>query len=152
MGNDVKIRNATRGDSIELYKCGKRNLPLYYSYNEFNQMIYDDENHILGVSGDDKNIFGYIVSNIRDNNAHILSFGVDKKYRRQKIGTKLIKYIENKCACVTMTLYVHVENKDAITFYEKCGFNIINTLENYYGGSLKEAASQNAYYMKKMLK
>jgi ribosomal protein S18 acetylase RimI-like enzyme len=56
---------------------------------------------------------------------NIHDFTVLKNYRRQGIGSKLVKAIEQKAAtlnCCKLTLEVQEMNKNAIILYEKCGF------------------------------
>ena len=148
------IRKAKITDSINIHKCGKRNLPLYYTYNEINNMINSD-NHIIFVSIINNIIIGYIISKITDKNIHILSIGVDEYYRRQSIGTDFIKslekYVTKKLDIETMSLYVHLDNLNSQQFYKKNNFVIIDQLYNYYGGGLKNTHTQDAYHMKKNL-
>jgi N-alpha-acetyltransferase 50 len=50
-------------------------------------------------------------------------------------GTKLLNHVFDLCAKQNISeIYLHVQtnNEDAISFYKKFGFEITQTIENYY--------------------
>lgn len=80
------------------------------------------ENHEEGwiVQNDNEDIVGYAGVERRGKNVYIQSLVVDKKYRRSKIGTKLIDKVYDSLnqgdTLIALTLFWN--NK----FYESCGF------------------------------
>eukprot|EP00268_Persea_americana_P010805 TRINITY_DN1441_c0_g1_i2.p1 TRINITY_DN1441_c0_g1~~TRINITY_DN1441_c0_g1_i2.p1 ORF type:complete len:118 (+),score=18.93 TRINITY_DN1441_c0_g1_i2:82-435(+) len=52
-----------------------------------------------------------------------------------KLGTKLLNHVLDLCLKQNIPeIYLHVQtnNEDAITFYKKFGFEITDTIQNYY--------------------
>ncbi|KAF3447184.1 hypothetical protein FNV43_RR12364 [Rhamnella rubrinervis] len=74
----------------------------------------------------------------KDNGAvcvYIMTLGVLAPYRGLGIGTRLLNHALDLCAKQNISeIYLHVQtnNEDAINFYKKFGFEITETIENYY--------------------
>jgi ribosomal-protein-alanine N-acetyltransferase len=136
---EINIVNITSDDVKELYNCNKTVLPIYYYKDQYLEFI-NDFDHILLKAVDKDNIFiGYIIGR-RENKKrfHILSFGVYKQFRRQKVGSLLMSEIEkhalNKFDSIQfISLNVITTNHIGIKFYENCGFKKVRLLEHYYG-------------------
>ena len=139
-----------------IYECGKRNLPIFYNFSQLTHMAYNDKFIVCHAQKSNK-IIGYLIGereygedcSRNKYNFHILSFAIDKKYRKQGIGKSLIQFVAKKLKKEkkkTITLNVHAENTGAIAFYEKCGFTKKHTLENYYWGSSFKC--KDAFHMK----
>ncbi|CAL9134813.1 unnamed protein product [Musa textilis] len=66
---------------------------------------------------------------------YIMTLGVLAPYRGLGIGTKLLSHVlDLSCKQNTSEVYLHVQtnNDDAIAFYKKFGFEIVDTIQNYY--------------------
>lgn len=68
---------------------------------------------------------------------YIITIGVLAPYRNAGLGAALLEKTlgtvrEYLPEVVLARLHVQVSNKDAIRFYEKHGFKVVNTVENYY--------------------
>jgi len=67
---------------------------------------------------------------------YIMTLGVLAPYRRQGIATTLLQRVLGFCLqdenVVEAYLHVQISNEEAIAFYEKYGFKIVDTIENYY--------------------
>ncbi|KAK9682612.1 hypothetical protein RND81_10G085400 [Saponaria officinalis] len=66
---------------------------------------------------------------------YIMTLGVLAPYRGLGIGTKLLNHVLDLCSKQNISeLYLHVQtnNDDAINFYKKFGFEITDTIKNYY--------------------
>ncbi|CAH9063590.1 unnamed protein product [Cuscuta epithymum] len=64
---------------------------------------------------------------------YIMTLGVLAPYRG--LGSKLLNHVLDLCARQNMSeIYLHVQtnNDDAIKFYQKFGFGITETIQNYY--------------------
>ncbi|XP_057725607.1 uncharacterized protein LOC130941206 [Arachis stenosperma] len=66
---------------------------------------------------------------------YIMTLGVLAPYRGLGIGTKLLNHVLDLCSKQNISeVYLHVQtnNEDAINFYKKFGFEITETIQNYY--------------------
>ncbi|WVY89866.1 hypothetical protein V8G54_035380 [Vigna mungo] len=66
---------------------------------------------------------------------YIMTLGVLAPYRGLGIGTKLLNHALDLCSKQNISeVYLHVQtnNEDAINFYKKFGFEITETIQNYY--------------------
>lgn len=148
----MQICQADVKDILEISMCGQRCLPIYYHPHQILGMIVDDDHVVLKVVIDNK-IIGYFLGEYqKKRNFHILSFGIDVKHRKKGIGRDLIEFTRKKVKKnnnKTMSLNVHIENEGAISFYKKCGFNVVKVRKNYYNGGLKNVNNQDAYFMQR---
>ncbi|CAK9176318.1 unnamed protein product [Ilex paraguariensis] len=66
---------------------------------------------------------------------YIMTLGVLAPYRGLGIGTKLVNHVldlSSKQNIGEIYLHVQTNNDDAINFYKKFGFEITDTIHNYY--------------------
>jgi [ribosomal protein S18]-alanine N-acetyltransferase len=88
------------------------------------------------VAQQDNMVVGYIIFWIRfEDEGHIISIAVDKKYHRKKIGTSLVKTaleIFEKYNVKNIRLEVRKGNQKARKFYQKLGFTEKTPLIDYY--------------------
>ncbi|KAK8595745.1 hypothetical protein V6N13_000437 [Hibiscus sabdariffa] len=66
---------------------------------------------------------------------YIMTLGVLAPYRGLGIGTRLLNHVLDLCLNQNIQeVYLHVQtnNDDAINFYNKFGFEITETVKNYY--------------------
>lgn len=94
-------------------------------------------------------IIGYICGEVAFGYGHLISLAVAENYRNRGVGSSLLKMFidflrENKIT--TIYLEVSIENHDAIRFYLKRGFRIIDKLQHYYSDK------SDAYVMELELK
>lgn len=84
---------------------------------------------------DDGGFFSEIRDPARDV-FYILTLGLRKEYRRSGIGTALlllsIKHAGKNPDCGAVYLHVIHDNKPAINFYERNGFNFLRELDEFY--------------------
>jgi ribosomal protein S18 acetylase RimI-like enzyme len=155
----MKFREPNIMDIYSIYLCNKKCLPIYYNLTDYLYFLFSNDTIILiaeDVSNNKIDFCGFILAKLMQPFIHILSFCVNKKYRRKGIGKKLLTKLEQlvikrSCKIKKISLYVHTENKDGILFYKKCGFYKIKTLKNYYQGSLKKTKTQDAYRLEKKI-
>lgn len=81
-------------------------------------------------------IEGFVIgSRIKPNEARILMFAVDGKYRKRGIGDALMRDFMEYCGkngFISIKLEVKTDNDNAINFYKKYGFAITSRLRAYY--------------------
>ncbi len=106
------------------------------------------------VAVDDERIVGYVVAlPLGDKSADIESIAVDPDYHRRGTGGLLLEAIEKEMASrgfVNSVLEVRDRNTQAINFYRKHGYEVIEHMPRYYH-ELYEG-SRGAYRMIKTLK
>jgi ribosomal-protein-alanine N-acetyltransferase len=83
----------------------------------------------------DGKIVGYIITCIEGNAAHVISIATDPQYRRRGVGKSLL------CTALSLLakgevqevfLEVRVTNEAALSLYRAAGFELVETLKNYY--------------------
>ncbi|MEN4006918.1 MAG: ribosomal protein S18-alanine N-acetyltransferase [Methanobacteriaceae archaeon] len=81
-------------------------------------------------------VVGYIIFWIRyEDEGHIISLAVDKKYRKKGAGKKLLDHaiiIFKKHMVKVIKLEVRIKNSGARKFYRKMGFEEKDVLKDYY--------------------
>nr|CAB3264180.1 N-alpha-acetyltransferase 50-like [Phallusia mammillata] len=82
---------------------------------------------------------------------YIMTLGCLAPYRRQGLGTVLLKHIFQICESDgkfrSIFLHVQINNDSAINFYKHFGFEIVETKESYY----KRIQPSDAYVLEKKL-
>jgi ribosomal-protein-alanine N-acetyltransferase len=100
------------------------------------------------VAQEDNRVVGYIIFWIKyEDEGHIISIAVDKSYRRQEVGSKLVETsldAFNKFNVKEIKLEVRIGNKGARKFYIKMGFIEEKIVENYYE-DLEDAVIMSRY-------
>lgn len=144
-----KINN----DDIDIiYNLGKNNLPIYYDKNYIKYMIKSNDYEPFKVMYKNKIVAYVMCEKITKDRLHINSIAVEKKYRKNGIGTfmiKKIKLIFNNYKYIT--LFVSTNNNNALKLYFKNKFKILKIKKNYYS-TLNEDAYFMSYYKNKKYK
>jgi ribosomal-protein-alanine N-acetyltransferase len=94
-------------------------------------MFNNKDYQIFGAYNDDI-LCGYLIVHIGDK-IDIEKIFVDKNFRKQGIGTMLIKHIINSFSNKKIILEVNENNTIAISFYKALGFKLLTTRKDYYG-------------------
>jgi ribosomal-protein-alanine N-acetyltransferase len=105
------------------------------------QQILDPETMVLvaSVRGD---IAGFAIMNFGDDHAHLLLLAVQPAYRRCRIGSSLLRWLEESCRTAgiqQIRLELRSTNRTARDFYVSAGFHFLGQISAYYDGL--EAAS-----------
>lgn len=80
-------------------------------------------------------IIGYIIASEKGNGVHIHKFMIEKNFRNQNLGQKLLKFLINlskKSNKNFITLKVDKENLKALMFYKRENFKVISESDNLY--------------------
>jgi len=133
-----KPHNKTMKDIDKL----KNNMLIYNSnfvknYKKFSIFLKDKKN---------KNVKGGLCGYIQSGVMFVETFIIDENLRRKKLGTKILQTAEkiakkNNCNCI----YLDTFNFQALSFYQKLGYEIFSKLDDYDDGIV-------LYWLKKKLK
>ena len=81
----------------------------------------------------DDDIIGFISSSIIYERCEINYIAVKENYRRRGIAQKLLEFVISNNQFNSISLEVRADNKAAINFYFKNGFEKVSVREKYYG-------------------
>lgn len=128
------IRSANIYDKNDINRLGLLLNPKYDLLFDLSEILNEEYSRIY-VYEEDKKIVGFIHATVLYETIDIVNIVVDPKYRRKKIASNLFDYLlsEAPSSISLITLEVNEENKEAISFYKKFGFDIINRRKKYYG-------------------
>lgn len=134
----LKITTSPTSDEInEIYEGLLSHNLHYLSFDQYTPLaVFKEENgkKIGGITGD-----------ILGNWLRIRYLWVDSEHRGKKLGTELLQTME-RTAKEKGAKYAELDtfSFQALPFYQKQGFEVFGTLENY-------PISDNKYYLKKTL-
>ena len=70
-------------------------------------------------------IVGFLIASEKENSVHIHKFVIDAPFQRSGLGRKMLAALRKNLS-KGVTLKVNEENKNAVSFYEKNGFEVID--------------------------
>lgn len=113
----------------EVCKLGKLINPNFTKLFHINKLNINEEIYVF----EEKDIVkGFIHIQNGLDITDILNIVVDPIYQNQGIGSKLINYVYENNKSQKLMLEVRAQNKEAINFYQKNKFIILNVRKNYY--------------------
>ena len=87
---------ANENDIIEIEKCGRECLPLYYSRNDLTHMLHDENHKLLTIVDEDK-LIGFAITKTGENNlAYIMSISY-LWYHMHPVANAIIVLVEICC-------------------------------------------------------
>jgi len=144
------LRDARAGDLKTLWRIDQECFAEGISYSEeelgyfmtrrgsFTLVAMDDENQQIHAF-----IVGYAGAV-----GHIITIDVVASARRSGLGSQLLRAAEDRLRAAgkrTMTLETAVDNRAALSFYKRHGFEIVGTIPGYY------ADGMDAFFLRKSL-
>lgn len=144
----IIIRKFQPEDMFPVIKLASETLPEQYSPSLFNYLYETFPQGFIIVEKLHK-IIGFVVgikTNI--NNARILMLSISEKQRKRGVGSALLNHFLKEMAVQNIKridLEVRTDNKPAIKFYQKNGFNIIELLPKFYQNG------EDAYQMRRAI-
>ncbi|KAJ3445983.1 n-alpha-acetyltransferase 50 [Anaeramoeba flamelloides] len=161
MSNFVTYGELNEKNIKQLKLLNSAVLPARYS-NQFYMNLLLDYDYHMNVAFYCKDVVVGAISyrKERPNNrsdqgnyrCYILTFSVLETYRREGIGSELLRKVLNFCRedeeIKEVYLHVQVSNDLAIEFYKKFGFQITETVKGYY----KKIDVKDAYKLTRTLK
>ena len=128
------IREFRPKDLKRVYEIEKMSFSNPYDIEMLRQLFDIGTGFLVGQISD--YIVGYIIFWIKDEDqGHIISLAIDNDYKRQNIGSELVKVAIDtlkKFDIKRINLEVRTQNKEAIYFYRSIGFNCDEKILNYY--------------------
>ena len=118
----------------DVYKISKDSFPMPWSKEELIKEVCRNQSCNLVALKDNK-VIGFVQSWFFIDEADIINIAVNKKFRNNKIGHKLlIAVLENlkKSNIDTVFLEVRISNHQVEKLYKSVGFKILYIRENYY--------------------
>lgn len=106
-----------------------------WSIHSFQAEIETNRLAIYLVACLDQKIAGYIGAWIIINEVHITTLAVQAAWRRCGVASRLIGALMEMTGprgAGCLTLEVRPSNSPAISFYEKCGFEVLGRRKHYY--------------------
>ena len=130
----ITIQPMTKEDIDMVAHLEKDTFSSPWSYENLQESLNRDNYYFL-VAKEDSMVVGYIGMYAILDEGDITNIAVNKDFRRQGIGTMLLKerlWTAKKNNLVTVTLEVRVSNENAISLYKQQGFAIIGTRKKFY--------------------
>lgn len=144
----LNIRRVKAEDIIAVISLAYDTLPERYNPVIFNQFYESFPEGFLVVVEKDTIIAFLIGVKTTPTIARLLMLSVHKQYRRQGIGTALLKEFVDTMKHLRVTsveLEVRTTNQTALAFYQKQGFHREHTIPRFYQNG------EDAYILKKIL-
>ena len=131
----ITIRNFQPTDTFKVIKLASETLTERYNHSLFSY-FYETNPEGFIIAELNNKIVGFIVgAKINPEKNKILMLSVSPMNQKQKIGTRLLQeYLKKlqKYETINVELEVITDNKKAIKFYEKNGFEIIDEIKEFY--------------------
>ncbi len=142
------IRRVQPQDLFSVIKIAYESLPERYNPTLFNS-FYESFPQGFLIAEKNHKLIGFVIGiKIHTDTAKILMLSVNKKQRRHKIGSSLIKQFMQIMISENINiidLEVRTNNTNAIAFYKKHGFDIQEKISGFYQNG------EDAYSMRHML-
>ncbi len=130
------MRHAAGGDLRAITKLWQRNIKTINTAGDIARLYhYFGRYFLIAVDRDNGAAVGFVAGAAKDGHAHISGIAVERKYRRQGIGSSLMKYLHGvfqSDGFTRITLEVRKSNRAAIRFYESLGFKPSSVIWGYY--------------------
>ena len=141
MNNNILIRRMTIEDVPQVASIEKECFSMPWSEKSFTDALLD-ANNIYVVALAEDNIVGYCGMWGCAEEGQIYNVCVSKDMRSKGIGGELFRaFLDEgiKSGLKAFTLEVRVSNKNAISLYEKCGFENAGIRKNFYDNPKEDA-------------
>ena len=83
----------------------------------------------------DDQVLGYFVATHSPDSVDLLNICIHPEHQHQGLGTQLFDYLTQQLQALSLnTIFIEVRasNKSALLFYQKLGFNLIDSHKKYY--------------------
>jgi ribosomal-protein-alanine N-acetyltransferase len=133
-GGTVTIESATSRDAWRLAQLHGASFHRGWDEGEFEQMLRE-RNTLVHRLRQGRNIIGFAVSRMAEDEAEILSIAVDERHRGRGLSRNLLlTHLGHLAGHGVRTIFLEVEenNQPARRLYNRAGFAVIGRRERYY--------------------
>lgn len=137
----IKVRSMQDADVEQISRLEEEAFSMPWSRESFFSMIHN-QNARYYVAEKDGHVVGGCGVLMAAGEGNITNVVVDKKFRGQGIGTRMLQYLikeGEKNGLCAFTLEVRVSNAQAIHVYEKLGFFSEGIRPNFYEKPIEDA-------------
>jgi ribosomal-protein-alanine N-acetyltransferase len=150
-GGAVAVEPATSRDAWRLAQLHGASFHRGWGEGEFEQML-SERNTLVHRLRHGRNIIGFAVSRMAEDEAEILSIAVDARHRGRGLSRNLLlTHLGHLAGRGVRTVFLEVEenNRPARRLYDRAGFSVAGRRERYY----KQASGEplNAVIMRRDL-
>jgi ribosomal protein S18 acetylase RimI-like enzyme len=139
----IEIREAVDADLPDIISMWGRNIKTVNTASDIVTLYRYFKNYFLVAThagmgnntGANSAIIGFVAGAVRDGHGHISGIAVDKEYRKNGVGKRLLEAADVKFHANgfhRVTLEVRISNRGAIGFYKALGYKSICTITGYY--------------------
>ena len=136
----IHIEFAMLSDAREISRLSRDEIEYGLGWNYTEQkigwIIRNRSKNVIAARLED-NLVGFGIMTYRQDQANLDLLAVKKNYRRKKVGTELVLWLE-KVAITAGTFNVFVQlrerNASAFSLYEKLGYQRLDKLPRFYRG------------------
>ena len=142
----LKIRELQESEIDFIVACENEYFHNFTTKSKIIEDVMNPLSHYYVLVSD--KFLGYIILWIDEDKAQISSFVVKKEYRNKGYGFKFINFIFEKLKSIgikEITLEVRPSNKEALSLYQKVGFEQVAIRRAYYNNG------EDAFLMYKRL-
>ena len=144
---DLKIEKMTSSHIEEIAKLEKECFSSPWSEAGLKSELDNNFAHFFVAFSDEK-IAGYIGSHNVLGEVYITNVAVFSEFRRNGIGKTLVEFLVDEMKAENadfVTLEVRKSNLNAISLYEKCGFEKVGERKNFYEKPAEDAILMTNY-------
>ncbi|KAK0407305.1 hypothetical protein QR680_019127 [Steinernema hermaphroditum] len=152
---DMQLGAITQHNVLQLKVINQSVFPVSYN-DKFYKDVVAPQNENLGKFAYFNDIVvGAVCCRYSNENGerhlYIMTLGTLAPYRRLGIGTMMLNYVFEICekepSINSVRLHVQTSNKEALEFYQKFGFEVVETVKDYY----KRIEPNDAFYLVKKI-
>ena len=140
----TNIRWIIRRDMPEVRVIEKASFEFPWSRDDF--ILALRQRNCVGMVAETDAIVGYMLYELHKEQLNIINFAVSPSFKRQGIGREMIEKLKSKLhekRKSSLCVGIRETNFEAQQFFRASGFQVTNTLKNYY-----EDTTEDTYLMK----
>ena len=130
----ISFKKATSQDVDAILAIEERVFSTPWSQKKLLDSFSNPNTHVQLILHNEQ-ITGYLITLDSLDFSDILTLAITPEFQQQGLGCKLLDDLQQRlkpCNIHTILLEVRVSNVAAICFYQKYGFELIDTREKYY--------------------
>jgi ribosomal-protein-alanine N-acetyltransferase len=130
----LRIRTVTESDLPNIALIENSSFDQPYPLDLLKKLSLQHGGSFL-VAEENGTLLGYCVASLNRGAAHLISIGVLRESRRKGVGTSLLKHLVRfllNHGVDELWLEVKSENNEAVSLYERFGFERMNIVQDYY--------------------